>query len=993
MGTALSLRVLGPVEAWRDDRPVAVGGQKARLLLAVLLAQYGEVVSTDRLCDAMWGDDVPPSGASTLQSHVSRLRRLLAPEATIAARPPGYVLTADDGVVDAVAFVATVADARAAVDAEARIEMLDGALGTWRGNAFEGMADLDWARAEAVRLEELRLEGLEQLVEGHLELGQDAQVIGELEGLVVTHPLRERFWRQLVLALHRTGRQAEALRRTSEVRTFLREELGLDISPALRDLEARVLADDPTLRAAPRATSTQSARRVVARDVTRLVGRDADIEAVDGLLHREQLVTLVGPGGVGKTRLAFRTAELSRDEFADGMAVVELAEISDGASTPSAVATVLDIQQRQHLSVEDSVVELLRDSDLLLVLDNCEHIVEGVAQLVARLRLECPGVRTLATSREPLGVAGECVWSVEPLELPDDADLDVERVQSAPAVQLFVDRATAALPSFRLNDANAAAVAEICRRLDGLPLALELAAPRLRVMGPEALAERLDQRFALLASDRGTADARHRTLRAVVDWSHDLLAPEEQALLARLSVFAPGFDLAAVEAVCAGGAEGAAGDAGEGVVVGVLAALVDRSMVQVEDRDQPRYRLLETLRAYGREQLEARGELGATIARHLGWYVSVARDGGAGLMGPDEATWTTRLDRDLANFREAHANALRADDVATASELAVALHEFGFRRIRYEVTSWAVATARAPGFDAEPHAPMILAIGAYDGFVRGDLELAIDWGLRAVALAREHGTHTAGLAERALGNAFFYRGDSDAAIAWMDKMLASVRQGGESARLAHALYMRSVAYTSTGDPIRGAVLAGEARASADLCRSPTAQAQAAYALGASLEATDPDASARALRHSAALGAECGNRWIEAFALTEVHALEARRGDPRAALRGFATVIRTWYRGGDWANQWLSLRHVCGALAMSGATRAAAVLHGALTAAGAAYALPGTPDDTAEFERLGGELRESLGPVEFANAVRAGVAMRDAETVAFVLDEIERVTSG
>jgi predicted ATPase/DNA-binding SARP family transcriptional activator len=985
VGTSLSLRVLGPVEAWRDDRPVGVGGQKARVVLAALLAHYGEVVSVDRLCDALWGDDQPPSAASTLQSHISRLRRVLAPEATISARPPGYSLTADDGVVDAVEFVACVAAAEHARDAGSRLDLLQAALALWQGSAFEGMADYDWARAESVRLEELRLGALEQLIDDRLELGHDEQVVGELERLVVTNPLRERFWRQLVLALYRTGRQAEALRRASDVRALLREELGLDVSPELRDLEHRILVDDPTLRDSPR-RAARAPRTAVTRDTTRLVGRDADIDALDALVRQEALVTLVGPGGVGKTSLAFRSAELLRDEFADGVAIVELASVSDEAATSSAVATVLDMQQRQHLSVEDSIVELLGDSELLLVFDNCEHIVEGVARLAARLRTSCPRVRVLATSREPLGVTGECIVSVEPLALPDAEDLTTASVAASPAVQLFVDRAVSALPSFALTDENAAAVVEICRRLDGLPLALELAAPRLRMMAPEVLAERLDQRFAVLARGRGTADTRHRTLRAVVNWSHDLLAPEEQALFARLSTFAPGFDLHAVEAVCA------SDEIPSSAVVGVLASLVDRSMVQVESREGPSFRLLETLREYGREQLEARGEVDATIAKHLAWYLELAREGATGLTGPDEATWVARLDRELANFREAHANALRIGDLGSAVALVLALREFAFRHMRDEITAWASATAATPGFDAEPRAPVVLSVSAYFAWARGDLELAIDLSHRALALGEELGTDTSGLAERTLGNAIFYQGNIAEGTAWMERMLDSARQGGSNARLAHALYMRSVSRTSMGDPIRGALLAGEARAAADQCRSPTAYAEAAYALGVSLQGSDPEAAARALRESAALGAECGNRWIEAFALTEVHKLEAQRGDVGAALRGFATVIRIWYRGGDWANQWLSLRHVCRTLALTGATRAAAVLHGALTAAGAAYALPGTLEEAAEFDRLGLELREELGAAEYASAVRTGTAMRDAEIVAFVLDEIESLTA-
>ena len=593
----------------------------------------------------------------------------------------------------------------------------------------------------------------------------------------------------------------------------------------------------------------------------------------------------------------------------------------------------------------------------------------------------------LATSREPLGIAGECVWAVEPLALPIAEDLDVAHVVESPAVQLFVDRAVSALPSFELTDANAGAVAEICRRLDGLPLALELAAPRLRMMGPEVLAERLDQRFALLTEDRRAVDARHRTLRAVVDWSHDLLAPEEQALFARLSTFAAGFDLRAAE--CG--------------VRGRWHALDRRRRPAGEPRRpvdgagrRPRRAALPAPRDAAGLRPRAAGRAGASspsaIARHLAWYVSVAREGALGLTGPDEAYWMARLDRDLANFREAHANALRAGDVSSASALVVALREFAFRRIRYEVTSWAAATVALPGFDQEPQAPIVLGVGAYGGFVRGDLEYAIEWGHQALDLAAQLGTETSGLAERALGNALFYRGDSDEAVEWIEpggRLCARRRiRRASRARVVHAIG-RGTRAPGTRSGARCS-RARRARSRYEAIRPPRTRRPRTRSVSRSRPAT-PKPPTSILRRSAALGAECGNRWIEAFALTEVHSLDARRGDTTAALRGFASVIRTWYRGGDWANQWLSLRHVCGALAMTGATRPAAVLHGALSAAGAAYALPGTPDDTAEFERLGVELREQLGAAEYATAVREGVALRDTELVAFVLDEIERLT--
>jgi predicted ATPase len=620
---------------------------------------------------------------------------------------------------------------------------------------------------------------------------------------------------------------------------------------------------------------------------------------------------------------------------------------------------------------------------LLLVLDNCEHLLDVVAPFVDRVRGGCPGVTVLATSREPLGLAGERTWSVGPLPLPDADARAPEVVATAQAVQLFVDRAAAARPGFALTAENAAPVVEICRRLDGLPLALELAAARLRTMGPHALAERLRTRADPLGAAQRGVDPRHRTLRGTLQWSYDLLAPVEQHLFARLATFVGGFDLAAAEHVCAPIDE----DASD--VPDVLANLVDKSMVQVVDLDEPRYRLLETLRELGLERLAATGERDSLRARHVGWYVQVARAAAHGLTGPDEPAWIARLDRDLENCREAHASAVLLGDIESAVGLVVSLREFAFRTMRYEVTAWAEVTRAMPHVEDHPRAPVVLAVAAYGAFVRGDLEAAVDLAERAIETGDRLGTTSSGLAERSLGNAHFYQGRIDEALGWMDRMVASARDGGSPARLAHALYMRSVAATSVGEPT-GSELASESTALADRSGSPTAIAEAAYAVGLALEGEAPERAATALRRSAEVAASAGNRWIEAFALTEVRWLEARKGDPAHALAGFAAVVDTWYRGGDWANQWLSLRHVCGIFAQLGAHRAAAVLYGSIAAAGAAAALPFEPSDAQRLGHLVEELRGLLGPAGFVDAVREGAAMRDASVVRFVQHEIGRL---
>jgi hypothetical protein len=358
-----------------------------------------------------------------------------------------------------------------------------------------------------------------------------------------------------------------------------------------------------------------------------------------------------------------------------------------------------------------------------------------------------------------------------------------------------------------------------------------------------------------------------------------------------------------------------------------------------------------------------------------------------GLGGPDEQRWSARIDADFGDFRAAHACAVRTGDVDAALRLVAGLREYAFRSIRYELMTWAATSVQLPGADRHPHHPVVLAIVACGEFVRGNLTAAITAAHRSVAAQQASGVASSGLAERSLGNALFYLGRTDEALVWMDRMVSTARDAGSPSRLAHALYMRSVAETSVGHTVRGAVLAGEAKAAAHASASPTASAQAAYALGLALEGTDLAESRRLLRDAAATAGAAGNRWIEAFALTEVWWIEARAGDVRAALAGSGEVIETWHRGGDWANLWLSLRHVLGILQQSNDLRAAAVLHGALAAAGATLAMPFEPSDAERLQAMVGQLRHDLGDEAFDRAASDGATLAEPALVAFIQERI------
>ena len=690
------MAILGALLVTDDaGRPIEVGGARLRALLTRLALDPGRPVGVDALVEDLWGGSPPADRLNALQSLVSRLRRAL-PGAPIESGPVGYRLKADPGVIDALEFERLADAGRQALptDPATAARLLTEALALWRGPALADAAGSPWADAAADRLTERRLAATEDRIDAELELGGHAAVLPELAALVHDHPLRERIRGQHVRALYAAGRQADALAAYEEVRRLLADELGVDPSPALQEIHLRVL------RAAPEPAPAAAPRTNVPAQLTSFVGRDADLAAVAELLSGHRLVTLVGPGGAGKTRLAGETAVRVLDRFADGAWLAELAPVTGGAEVPQAVLGAIGLAPPGPAESQPAapqadpmarLVDLLADRCALLVLDNCEHLIESAARLAAGLLARCPRLRILATSREPLGITGEALAPVAPLGLPP-ADATPAEALRHPAVTMLADRAAAVRPGFRVDEATVGPVVEICRRLDGMPLAIELAAARMRSLPVTEVAARLDDRFRLLTGGSRTALPRQQTLRAVVAWSWDLLTPAEAALADRVAVFPGGITPAAAEAVCAGGPVEAAD------VADLLAALADKSLLQQVPGLEPRYRMLETLREFGIERLAATGGVAAVKRAHARHFLELAEAADAHLRAPEQVEWLPRLLVERDNLLAALRFAVDTGDADTAIRLGSALGWYWTLRNEHATAAaWLPVVAAVPG--------------------------------------------------------------------------------------------------------------------------------------------------------------------------------------------------------------------------------------------------------------------------------------------------------
>jgi predicted ATPase/DNA-binding SARP family transcriptional activator len=828
--------VLGPLAVWTDDgQPVAIPGVKVRALLSDLLVHAGRPVSVDRLVEDLWGEAPPANPSAALQVRVSQLRRALEDaepggRELVASLAPGYALRTEACSVDAQEFAVLSDRVRTTDDPRARAALLADALALWRGPAYADFGDEEFTRSEIARLEERRLVVLEQQAEARLDLGEHRLLAAELGDLVRRHPFRERLRAAHMRALYRAGRQGEALDSYADLRRRLVEELGADPGPELAALHKAILEQNPALDATPARAAPGRPATNLPVELTELVGRDQTVAELAALVADGRLVTLTGFGGVGKSRLAMAVGRGLVGTLPDGVWLVELAALprgSPGAAVAEQVLTVLGVRDTpaagEPVPAADRLAGVLRDRQLALLLDNCEHLVEEVAALAERLLKAAPGVRVLATGREPLGLSGEVVWDVPPLEVPaPDAAACPARLLECSAVRLFVARATAAARTFTLDEDTGPAVAELCRRLEGIPLALELAAARVRALGVHGLVERLDDHLRLLTGGQRDAHPRHQSLTAVIDWSWRLLSDPERRVLRRLAVHAGGGTLESAEAVCAGDGRS---DVARGEVLELLARLVDRSLVVLDDQagGASRYRLLEPVAAWCADRLREAGEWTAVRGRHARWYLELAWRAEPHLRGARQREWLRRLDADAANLRAALDTLTRDGPGEQALRLAGALAWYRFLRGRAGEARRSLAAA----LDAATDAPTAA---------------------RAQALAWH-----AGMA--------LLHGDTGGWAARHREALRACERAGDAAGRARAAWFLAYTAIDMGDlELTGELLGralDEARAHGD--RWVEAAALSTRAKLAHVRA-DLDALAADARRSAELFAGLGDRW-------------------------------------------------------------------------------------------------------------------------------------
>jgi predicted ATPase/DNA-binding SARP family transcriptional activator len=968
--------ILGPIRVSSGDGALDLGAPAQRALVAVLLASAGTAVSEDQLVDELWGDGPPPSAHHMLQVYVSRLRVLLGggvDARRLVRSGAGYALRVDPEELDAGRFEVAVAEARALADRdpEAAERTLARAMRLWRGAPFSDLPEPPPSvREQAAHLERLRREALGTWVDVRLGLGRHRELVPELAGMVAGDPYDEALHAQLMLALYRCGRQAEALATARALEVRLREDLGIDASPAVSDLYRDILLQASHLLLEPPEPPGNLPGRL-----TSFVGRTRELREVAELLEIDRLVTLTGPGGIGKTRLAIEVAGRQRSRFPGGTWWVDLAPVTEPDTVVDQLAGVLGVAPAPGAELVEAVARALGRRRALLLLDNCEHVAGAVAELVGHLLRSTTLPRVLATSRTPLRVEGERLWTVPPLSLPAEAGPTADLTDSD-AVRLFVERGRAVSPTFALDAGNAAAVGEVCRRLDGLSLAIEMAAARLPVLSPTEIARHLDDRFALLELSAAGRLTRHRTLEAAVDAGHALLSDHERAAFERLSVFVGPFDLEAA------GAVGCASEASPGRTLAVVTGLVDASMLTPErDGDETRYRLLETLREYGLARLRRGGVEDEARRVHAEYHLALAARAGAVLGTPDVTSWMARLAAVYAELRQALAWSLVHQPRAVTLRAAPALRELWFRRgDQREAARW-TAQMLTGDLDAVPTGLLaeVHNAASHAAVLASDLPTALSLADEAVRLART-GESTqallAGLWGRAsvalaLGDFVALRRDAIEALEICDRNDDRWGRAGHLANLGFASFFG------------GGTLA-EARARFEEARPLHRELGnlgilVVTVLGplSTIALRQGDLPAAERYATEAVELSSGTGW-EASALILYSEVLAARGDldlaDDATVRGLLIALRAglenWFR--------MALRYLAQTAAARGQLTNAAVLLGASRRNMPSYGL-----DPAIYGPLEERCREGLGRDRLLGLVSQGEQMTHEELVDFV----------
>jgi predicted ATPase/DNA-binding SARP family transcriptional activator len=909
----MEFRILGPLEVEIEGPAATVKGRKPRALLALLLLRRNELIPPDLLIDDLWGEKVPATAANTLQVYVSQVRKIVGDRLT--TEGGSYRLRVEPDELDAEHFERLADEGGGALSRRAYGDaagLLAEALSLWRGPALADLRYDSFAQGEVARLEELRVAATENRIEADLGLGRHDQVIPELEALIAESPLRERLRGLLMLALYRAGRQADALEAYRSARETLVDELGLEPGPELRDLEQAILRQDEGLSRRPLPAGN------VPIPVSTMVGRLRELDEVTSALRRDtRVITLTGPGGSGKTRLAIEAANALADDFTDGAFFVALDAIRDEALLMPAIAEALGVRETGERSLRESLSERLVGRRALVVLDNFEQIVEA-APIVAQVLESAPGLTLLVTSRAALRISGEREYPVDPLDVND-------------AVALFVDRAQNADPRFALTDANRPAIEEICARLDYLPLALELAAARTKLLPPEAMLALLDERLVLLGRGARDLPDRHQALRDTIAWSYDLLGTDEKELFARLGVFSGGFTLESAVGVCDSSLDG-------------IATLIDESLLE---RDGERMRMLETIREYALEQLASDEESEYVRRRHAEHFLKVAESEPVS----DQASWLSRMDAERDNLREALAWSLEMKEASLALRLAASLWEFWWvRGYLAEGRGW-LENALAVGRSGPPalRARAVHAAGSL-ATRQGDYEWAAALFEQSLSLSEEledrSGTARSLLS---LGTVAAEQGDQERAI--------------ELSERAAELYQES-------DDRRGHALAVSNLGGIALERGEYAKAselsEQAYGLFETLEDSEGMALALVNQGFSALSEQDPERSIELLR-------EALR---RLAELEFKDVIGYCFEG------------LAAVLALTARAEEGARLLGAAEALRESLGVELAPAEQSTHRETVDAVRVRLGDERFSDAWRQGREMSLERAIAYALEEEE-----
>jgi predicted ATPase/DNA-binding SARP family transcriptional activator len=947
-GDRLRVDVLGPIRAWdAEGRDVTPEGALQRRLLALLVLRRGRVVPVDTAVDVLWPRERPRDPVAALHNHLFRLRRGL-PDGVVESTGEGYRVVTARVDLDADRLAAALNAHHAADPAVG--QTIDEVLAGWHGPAYPELDDVDEARAEATHLGELRMRALEARAERRLTVGGGDELVAELAALADEEPLRERPRALLMAALAKAGRHVEALRVYDDFRRLLGDELGIEPSPVLAAHHADLLLGSE-------AGWTPASRVPV--PLTSLVGRDSLVAELLMTFDAHRLVTLVGPGGVGKTRLLGELGLRLLAERADRPVVMcELATAND-ESAVDAVAAALAIEGRPGVGLADRVASALADTEIVLLLDNCEHVLDPIASLVERVLATCPRVTVVATSRERLRVPAEQLCAVP--TLPTRSTVD-----DGPAVQLFIERARAVVPAFEPDPAERSVVAEIVRRLDGLPLAIELAAARLHTLDVGEVAAGLDHRFQLLSSGYRTS-SRHGSLSAAVSWSYGLLDERLQRTFADLSVFAGSFTTTEAAAVCGVDA---------GTITIALDQLVERSLVlRAPER---RYVLLETLRAFGAEQLAAEGRADHTAERHAHHFVEWSEAANRRMAEPGGDDAVVEIDAALPELRTALGWLLEHGEVEQAGRMVIALLDYGFLHLRPDVLAWAERVTDADPHDRGQRAAEVWVVSSYAAWLGGDVDEAGARADRAVRVSEQAGGELPPEVATSWGSYHLFMGNLDEAAAWYRR--AREAAGDDPVQRVWGGCTELLALAYAGDPT-AADVAADLLAEVGESRNGYA-AYAWYCAGEADLTVDVERARERFLRALELAEATHASFIAGVAGASKASIEARFGDPIVAAADYRRLISHWRRAGVWSTQWTMLRSVAGLLGRLGRPREAAVLVGAVRATRGGHRIFG--QDEAALAELDVQLRDELGDEAYDAAIVEGSALDDDAAIEFAL---------